>query len=142
MCVIGIDQRIACWDHSPNDDYIPVHLNAPEGAYVAVAAGGHHNCALRPDGTVTCWGDDRLGQLQAPLGAFSAIAASTNQTCGLRPDRQAECWGAGGHRAFPFAGPLTDLAAGIHALCALRPDGTVVCWGDADTPIPHFVQWV
>jgi alpha-tubulin suppressor-like RCC1 family protein len=30
---------------------------------VQTAVGNHHACALRRDGTVACWGDNRVGQL-------------------------------------------------------------------------------
>ena len=159
MCAVGTDRRVSCWSYDSRVLYTPQHLVAPDGAFVAVAAGGSHSCGLRTDGTVACWGRDSpellqalsealgglleapSGLLEAPSGAFSAIAASRNQTCGLRTDGQAECWGIGGHRSFAVAGPLTSIVGGIDYVCGLRPDGAVVCWGDRDTPVPHFVRW-
>ena len=59
LCGVRADQSIACWIHTSadpfGDDFTPQQLDAPKGAYVAVAAGGDHNCALRTDQTVFCW---------------------------------------------------------------------------------------
>lgn len=37
--------------------------------FTAVAAGAHHSCALRTDGTIACWGYDYYGQAQPPGAA-------------------------------------------------------------------------
>ena len=173
MCGVRTDQAVVCWGyidadlHSGNysgHDYALELLEAPDGAFVSVAVGTDHTCAISTDGSVSCWGDDTLGQLQAPGGHFTEIATTDDQTCGLRPDGQAECWGGMqtcglhpdgqlwcggddlGHRTYPLAGPLTNLDAGSldagsRDFCALRPDGTIVCWGATDTPTPHFLHW-
>ncbi|MCY4557792.1 MAG: RCC1 domain-containing protein [Chloroflexi bacterium] len=36
------------------------------GRFVAVTAGTWHSCALRTDGTVTCWGENFFGQADGP----------------------------------------------------------------------------
>ena len=44
---------------------------------IAIAAGGYHSLALKPDGTVAAWGDGAAGQTNVPtgLGSVAAIAA-------------------------------------------------------------------
>lgn len=37
--------------------------SGPGPGVATMSAGGSHTCALRTDGTVWCWGDNRLGQL-------------------------------------------------------------------------------
>ncbi|MXZ29910.1 MAG: hypothetical protein F4236_05455 [Acidimicrobiia bacterium] len=45
------DAAVVCW--GDNEDG---QADAPAGAYIAVAAGRSHSCALRRDHTATCWG--------------------------------------------------------------------------------------
>ena len=40
-----------------------------------IAVGSFHNCGLKPDGAVVCWGDDSKGQLAVPAGNYIAISA-------------------------------------------------------------------
>ena len=168
-CGVRTDQAVVCWDYtdpglhllnSSGEDYALELLEAPDGAFVSVAVGTNHACAIGTDGSVSCWGDGTAGQLRAPGGDFVEIAAVDDHTCGLRPNGQAECWGGIptcdldpdgrlscggvdiGHRTFALAGPLTNLDAGNSDFCALRPDGTIVCWSSGATPRPHFMHWV
>jgi alpha-tubulin suppressor-like RCC1 family protein len=41
----------------------PVPVTALGATVVAVALGGHHSCARKEDGTLSCWGDNYYGQL-------------------------------------------------------------------------------
>ena len=76
---------------------------------LGIAAGDRFSCALRPDGTVWCWGDGGSGQ----LGDGSLLPRSA-------------------------AGQVSDLArvvqidAGLEHACARRDDGSVLCWGRND----------
>ena len=36
------------------------------GRVVALAAGGYHNCALRDNGSLACWGSNWYGESAAP----------------------------------------------------------------------------
>ena len=112
--------------------------------YVAVSAGNAHTCALRADGTITCWGSDALGQADAPVGRFSAVSAGGNHTCGLRIDNTIACWG---HDAFGQAdapvGRFSAVSAGGNHTCGLRIDNTIACWGwhehgQTDAPAGQF----
>ena len=81
---------------------------------VTLAAGSSHNCALRNDGAVLCWGGDlcgRVGEASAAtrylttpqivngIGIGSAIGISTGasgqQSCALLANVSAKCWGYG-----------------------------------------------
>eukprot|EP00903_Cladosiphon_okamuranus_P020591 g18901.t2 len=82
------------------------------GTVTAVAAGCGFTCALMDDGTVTCWGRNKWGQLGAgdsddrldgsgvPLVAVdldgsvaASIAAGEGHVCALLDDDSVKCWG-------------------------------------------------
>jgi alpha-tubulin suppressor-like RCC1 family protein len=87
----------------------PVLLPTPVaglGAVSAISAGTAHTCAVRADGTVSCWGSAASGQLgngakesRSPPVIVSGLADAT------------------------------AVAAGGMFTCALKSNGTVVCWG-------------
>ena len=51
--------------------------------WLQVAAGHHHSCGLRTDGSVDCWGDDWHGQSTPSGGSFTQLAALYQHTCGI-----------------------------------------------------------
>jgi hypothetical protein len=56
------------------------HLRAsggPGGAFTEVSAGAYHTCAVRTDGTLTCWGDNAAGQASPAGGTFIQVSAGT-----------------------------------------------------------------
>ena len=66
------------------------------GTFNQISVGYYHNCALRTDGTVTCWGRDNYQQLIPPIhvaGDFVGLSAGGNHTCGIKKDGTLECWG-------------------------------------------------
>ncbi|MDE0495292.1 MAG: hypothetical protein OXH54_15230 [Acidimicrobiaceae bacterium] len=111
----------------------------PRDAYIDVAAGAGHYCALRTDGTVECWGsyyDHVTGQYlehaELPEGTFSSVSAGYNHMCGLRTDGTATCWGANTHGQArpPFARVgFSAIDAGNHHSCGLGVNGSITCWG-------------
>ncbi len=106
---------------------VPEDFRAPE-QHTTLSSGGRHTCALRPDGTAVCWGDDRQGQASPPEGErFVSISSGGAHTCGLRPDGSPVCWGS--HPAPSEKEHFVSLSSGGKHTCALRPDGSAVCWG-------------
>ena len=125
-----------------------------------ISSGVLNGCALKPDGSVACWGDNQYGQLgdgtvvtsatpvTVPgLTGLLALSAGGGHTCALKADRTVSCWGQnvrGGlgdgtvvNKSSPTAvtgltGAMA-LSGGTLHTCALRSDATVVCWGVNDT---------
>jgi alpha-tubulin suppressor-like RCC1 family protein len=165
-CALRIVGRVVCWGLNENgeigdggDGRFRLEPSEVSGliAVVAVAAGDHHTCAVRFNGTVVCWGLNNEGQLgdgtrqrsavpvQA-LGVVDAVAvvAGLRHTCVLRATGGVQCWGLnergqlGDGTTQPRTSPVavTGLgdAASVSAsrgdsTCAVRANGTVRCWG-------------
>jgi cysteine-rich repeat protein len=82
-------------------------------AFVSVAAGREHSCALNRVGEVWCWGSNVFGQL-----GYGVLE-------NLGDDEGVAAWGA-----VPLGGKAIDLAVGALHSCALMEDGvTIRCWG-------------
>ncbi|MEA2699211.1 MAG: hypothetical protein QOI66_3482, partial [Myxococcales bacterium] len=74
---------------------------------IDVAAGAHHTCALRKNGGVWCWGNNRSGQLgEGTTGSLGVPVPVSTFTGGV------------------------SVAAGETFTCARKNDGTLWCWGD------------
>jgi alpha-tubulin suppressor-like RCC1 family protein len=125
VCAIVEGGQVWCWGLSDGDSLgegTPsrgIQINDTEWAYptpvpvagltdaVAVAVGPEHECALRSDGTVACWG---LISLQVTTGGLPVVPATPVTVSGLT--------GA------------TAITAGSLFNCALLANGTVECWGE------------
>ena len=105
-----------------------------EVRFTAIDAGDGHTCALRADGTISCWGANEYGQADAPDGEFLAVSAGGQHSCAIRTDRTVLCWGSVYPRPFEAASEeFQSVSAGFGHTCGLRIDGTISCWG-GDVP--------
>ncbi len=79
---------------------------------IAVAAGDHHNLALRGDGTVVTWGANDKGQSAVPASLTNvvAIAAGGAHSLALRADGTVVGWG---DNSFGQASPPPGLTAAV-----------------------------
>lgn len=123
---------------------------------VALAAGGHHTCALRADATVACWGKNSTGQIGdgtnqrretptpvAGLSDVTQIAVGGDATCARQRSGRLHCWG---ENIFGQVGDRTNAArympTEVHGLtdarfvalghghtCAIRDNNELLCWG-------------
>ena len=124
----------------------------------SILAGGNHNCAVKTDHTLWCWGNNFSGQLgdgtttNSPVPVqvsghtadWATVTAGGDGTCAVKTDHTLWCWGLN------FAGQLGDgtttnspvpvqvsghatdwatVTAGQDYTCAEKTGGTVWCWG-------------
>ena len=101
--------------HSIGDDETPASAgNVPLGGRAtAIAAGGHHTCALLSTGDVRCWGLGNSGQ----LGYGNTYTIGDNETPASAGN-------------VPLGGKATAITAGSYHTCALLTTGDVRCWGE------------
>lgn len=128
-CVLKNDSSVFCWGAN-NDgrlgDNTTIQRNAPVqvlgvggiGMFSGVTqltSHGSHNCALRTDGGVYCWGFNISGEL------------GDNTTS----DRHVpvQVLGVGG---IGTLSNITEIAAGSNHSCALNASGNLFCWGSND----------
>ena len=109
-----------------------------------LSSGQDHNCGVRTDGTVVCWGSNSFGQVNVPVGltSVSQVALGHSHSCALRQDGTVACWGLNNHgQASPPAG-LTNVArigTGDAHTCAVSASGAATCWGsngDGQATVP------
>jgi GH25 family lysozyme M1 (1,4-beta-N-acetylmuramidase) len=115
-CAVVAGGSVSCWGNGSHgqlgreidgDSPAPLAVQGLSGAALSLAAGAYHACALLEGGAVSCWGDNRFGQLGD----------------GTRTGRPEPRPVAG------LAAPVRELAAGTAFTCALLIDGRVQCWG-------------
>ena len=127
-CAVKTDQSLWCWGDNTVGELgtgvsSTVPVSTPEQVIgmgglgyltgtVGVAVGARSACALRSDGTVSCWGWNADGQ-------------DGNGTY-VQQNTPVQVLGVGG------TGVLTGVVSVVmpaRAACALRIDGTLWCWG-------------
>jgi alpha-tubulin suppressor-like RCC1 family protein len=173
-CALQTAGTVSCWGNNsvgqlgdgttvnkstPTPTLVPILIFGltPMTGVVAITAGDNHNCALKTDGTVRCWGWNAYGQLGdgsttnsltpklvSGLTGVAAIAAGARHTCALKTDGTVSCWGWNAYgqlgdgtstdRNIPTVVTgltgVTSLIGGRYHSCALKTDGIVRCWGD------------
>ncbi|MGH3070697.1 MAG: PxKF domain-containing protein [Gaiellaceae bacterium] len=88
-----------------------------------------HTCAVMPDSSAACWGNNDYGQSSAPAGSFAQVSGGYWTSCGVRTDGSVACWGWNGYgQNSPPSGQFTSVSVGYAHACGLRVDATVACW--------------
>lgn len=140
-------------------DLLPTNV-VPLHETLAVAAGLNHTVALRKDGTIWTWGDNRYGQLGngsrdagyghpvkvAGLDGVVSVAAGERHSLALKEDGTVWSWGDNEHCQLGDATGvvghtepimvnglegITAIAAGDYFSVALKDDGTLWYFGDS-----------
>ena len=120
-----------CWGNDIDGQSSP-----PAGEkFTDISAGFHYTCALRQNGTPSCWGYDIFQRSSNPKevkelfysSRFREIdAGEIYDACGLLADGGILC--NTGH-SIQIGQDAHSISSGIHARCALRRDGSPLCEG-------------
>jgi alpha-tubulin suppressor-like RCC1 family protein len=131
--VLNMDGTVKVWSarnaHGHAD--VPAGLNNVK----SIAATGYFVMALKNDGTVVVWGDNREGACDVPenLGNVKAVAAYGLYCLALKEDGTVVAWGGNydGQCDVPEGlSGVKAIAAGSSHCLALKEDGTVAAWGN------------
>jgi alpha-tubulin suppressor-like RCC1 family protein len=157
-CAVTSTGAVKCWgwnitgqlgDGTTNNSAIPVTVAGLTGVAKAVTAGEWHTCALKTDGSIQCWGDNRWGQLGGGpnvlvSGPASSIESGSLHVCAVLVGGEVQCWGSNEYgqlgdgtttnRPIPVTvaglpGGAAGLSAGYDHSCAVLTSGFLRCWG-------------
>jgi alpha-tubulin suppressor-like RCC1 family protein len=154
---------VMCWgeneygelgDGTTDNRNSPVKVIGLSKDIIALAAGESFSCALSRIGRVSCWGENRSGELgdgttiDRSLPSYVkglgddivSIAASGHHTCALTRSGSVKCWGIDIQDDNKDGVTTPEIVSGVSnvmaiatggvADCALIQSGTVRCWGD------------
>ncbi len=97
-----------------------------EGSYTHLTGTIGFGCALREDGTVLCFGDERSPRTLE--GRFKAIEAVNDFVCGLTLEGDVVCSARSKYRELDLkGGPFVRIGVEHRGVCGLREDGSVAC---------------
>ncbi|WP_189375882.1 putative Ig domain-containing protein, partial [Thermomonas carbonis] len=118
-----------------NTGFDAPNTEATAGPWQRLESGLNHQCGLKANGSIECWGenlvDDQLTNLPASSDTFRTFSVGWNHACAIRDNGTLACWGSNlNGQAIPPAGSYVQVAAGNTFTCAIRSDGVRVCWGD------------
>jgi len=144
-----LDNSLWCWgnnefgqlgDSTTLQRTTPVQVEALASDVSSASAGGNHTCALKTDGTLWCWGQNRSGQLGlgdtrnrstptevTALGSgVVAVFGGAEHTCAVKMEESGQslyCWGLNGqgqlglgdthNRTTPERIDFDDLGTGV-----------------------------
>lgn len=99
----------------------------PSGTFAKVSAGRDSTCALRADGTISCWGHEKTGIVtNAPTTfGFDHISVGGEHACALKKQR-VTCWGKNDYGQLDPPEPkmdFTSVACGTSHTCAVQSNG-------------------
>ena len=128
-----VDARVGRWLRSTE---IAISAAPAATGFVAISAGGEHNCVIRESGAIECWGGwGGEGQADAPAGSFTTVSTSYRHICAIRDTGAIACWGNNefGQADAP-TGSFSAISAGVEHSCAIRESGEIACWGNNAPP--------
>ena len=167
-CALTSSGGVKCWgnntygqlgDGTTTNRTTPVDVSGLTSGVSAIAAGGHHTCALTTSGGVKCWGWNNHGQLgdgttttnrttpadvSGLTSGVSGIAVGFYHTCAVMTGGGVKCWGynywgqlgdgSQTDRYTPVnASELTSAASAVTAggghTCVRTTSGGAKCWG-------------
>ena len=167
-CARRADGALACWgwdergqlgDGTNTESPVPLEVSSLGSDVLAVDLGDGHSCALRGDGTLSCWGWNRSYQIGdgtqsdrwlpvAVIDISQPIVQSSlgsRHTCARAADGSVYCWGFNGagmvgvgddsvYVEHPVSiarlgHDVAEVSLGNSYGCARKTDGSLWCWG-------------
>ena len=121
------DGHIVCWGL---DDF--GQANALQGSYSSLSMGQYHGCAIKKNGTLTCWGlPSAMPQGKQGTGRYRKVSSGDDHTCAIRNNKTVECWGDNSYGELDAPpGKYQDLSTRGNHSCAVTTDKQVKCWGE------------
>jgi len=134
-CGVTLNQEIKCWGGHTDPNYknmITGSLVPTESSFVSVSVGGQVTCAMREDGSLTCWSNIPADINGMPTGKdFVDVAATFHGACAVTKTGDIKCWGNHQNHGtgINLEGDFVRIQMGHNSGMALRKDGTVHMWG-------------
>jgi alpha-tubulin suppressor-like RCC1 family protein len=153
-CAVHADRALVCWGTQTYDD------TARDWASVSVDHDGANTCAIKLDGTLWCFGNNTVGQLDpatapGPVAApiqigtdsdWAVVRPGGDHICGLKAGGALSCWGLNTSGQFGVAPNMTNILAttpivvpgntwsalttGFRHTCGRASTGEMMCWGE------------
>lgn len=177
VCAIADNGALYCWGSNSHgqlgvqNEFVDEDRDAPRrepalvdgGPWISVAAGDRHTCAVKSEGTLSCWGSNDQGQvgnrdetqiafptLVNSEHSWKQAVAGQSHSCGLRTDGTLWCWGTNAtpEAGYPLgveaewqlteptqvgAGRWRSVTTGGLHTCAVSESSEVWCWGRNDS---------
>ena len=110
---------------------VEIEVVAPPLSLPPLDAGTSHGCAVQPDQSLSCWGNDTAGEATPPAGSFTQVATGYGYSCALPVSGAVTCWGKSSSEAVALAPSTTfaKVSVGAFTACGIALDGSIDCWG-------------
>lgn len=166
-CGVKLDGSLWCWGSgsngrignnnvTPGNNVVPVAVTGTGPWKTAISGIGSHNCAIKVDNSLWCWGNNGNGQVgigstvqqNVPVqvaGTWKSASTANGQTCAIAMNTDAlSCWGANSYgilgdgtvtqRLVPTpvfgGGAWAQVDAGASLTCGVGRDSqSIYCWG-------------
>lgn len=135
--------KIGCWQTEPfaggTSPYAATDFTWPMIGEGTASGSGEWSCAIKTDGTLTCFGAGGIENIPTGEGPYSALSSSSSGTTTVRAGvltvtGAIRIWGntAGAFgTSVPTTTGFTELGVGYAVGCAAGiSNGGVTCWGD------------
>lgn len=165
-CAIKDDASLWCWGGNTKGQIgqgnttafysEPTELDR-DSKWLRISASGDHNCAIKDDNSLWCWGGNLTGQvgngstenvlrpslIAETTSRWNKISLGTDHSCGIKVDNSLWCWGdnsrsqLGDNSTDPsripkliYSAGVSDISLGNQFSCGIKSDdNSIWCWG-------------